>query len=84
MSRLRPIVTGGTTCRRHQYVQFGAPLQPWRYERAARQRGACFEASYQGQNELTKQHTKQTVADHLQAENEPKKMSSLHTKHDVN
>eukprot|EP00965_Chrysotila_dentata_P194471 6176389-Pleurochrysis_carterae.AAC.1 len=43
-------------CGRHQY---GAPLRGWRYERAARQRGAClFEASYQRQNELTKQHTK--------------------------
>eukprot|EP00965_Chrysotila_dentata_P259960 6213740-Pleurochrysis_carterae.AAC.4 len=31
---------------------------------AARQRGACFEASHQRQNELTKQHTKQTAADH--------------------
>eukprot|EP00959_Pyramimonas_sp_CCMP1952_P282253 5899458-Pyramimonas_sp.AAC.2 len=69
MSRLRPIVTGGTTCGRHQY---GAPLRPWRYERAARQRGACFEASYQRQNELTKQHTKQTAAEHIQAENEPR------------
>eukprot|EP00965_Chrysotila_dentata_P104507 3451329-Pleurochrysis_carterae.AAC.1 len=29
MSRLRPIVTGGTTCGRHQY---GALLRPWRYE----------------------------------------------------
>eukprot|EP00965_Chrysotila_dentata_P159904 5281817-Pleurochrysis_carterae.AAC.1 len=30
MSRLRPIVTGGTTCGRHQYGD--APLRPWRYE----------------------------------------------------
>eukprot|EP00965_Chrysotila_dentata_P115188 3807918-Pleurochrysis_carterae.AAC.2 len=30
---------------------------------AARQRCACFEASYQRQNELTKQSTKQTAAD---------------------
>eukprot|EP00965_Chrysotila_dentata_P106122 3505216-Pleurochrysis_carterae.AAC.1 len=29
MSRLRPIVTGGTTCGRHEY---GAPLRPQRYE----------------------------------------------------
>eukprot|EP00965_Chrysotila_dentata_P168344 5559289-Pleurochrysis_carterae.AAC.1 len=28
-------------CGRHQY---GVPLRSWRYERAARQRGACFEA----------------------------------------
>eukprot|EP00965_Chrysotila_dentata_P256666 6212621-Pleurochrysis_carterae.AAC.6 len=61
----------------------GAPLRPWRYERAARQRGACFEALYQTQNILTKQHTKHTAADDLQAENEPKELSSLHTKHDV-
>eukprot|EP00965_Chrysotila_dentata_P048494 1608679-Pleurochrysis_carterae.AAC.2 len=32
---------------------------------AARQRGTCFEASYQRQNKLTKQHTKQTAADDL-------------------
>eukprot|EP00965_Chrysotila_dentata_P263469 6214837-Pleurochrysis_carterae.AAC.2 len=51
---------------------------------AARQSGACFEASYQRQNELTKQHTKQTAADDLQAEKEPRELSSLHTKHDVN
>eukprot|EP00965_Chrysotila_dentata_P145217 4796515-Pleurochrysis_carterae.AAC.3 len=30
---------------------------------AAPQRGACFEASYQRQNELTEEHTKPTVAD---------------------
>eukprot|EP00965_Chrysotila_dentata_P254724 6211976-Pleurochrysis_carterae.AAC.2 len=36
------------------------------------------------ENELMKQHTKQTAADHSQAENEPRKLSSLHTKHDVN
>eukprot|EP00965_Chrysotila_dentata_P047446 1573547-Pleurochrysis_carterae.AAC.1 len=29
MSRFRPIVTGGTTCGRHQY---GAQLRPWSYE----------------------------------------------------
>eukprot|EP00965_Chrysotila_dentata_P025324 841736-Pleurochrysis_carterae.AAC.1 len=29
MPRLRPIVTGGTTCKRHQY---GAPLRPWRHD----------------------------------------------------
>eukprot|EP00965_Chrysotila_dentata_P066364 2197120-Pleurochrysis_carterae.AAC.1 len=81
MSRLRPIVTGGTTSGRHQC---GAPLRPWRYDRAARQRGARFEASYLRQNELTKQPTKQTAADHLQSENEPRELSSLHTKHDVN
>eukprot|EP00965_Chrysotila_dentata_P103499 3416320-Pleurochrysis_carterae.AAC.3 len=69
MSRLRPIVTGGTTCGRHQD---DAPLRPWRYERATHQRGACFEASYQRHNELTKQHTNTTAADHLQAENEPR------------
>eukprot|EP00965_Chrysotila_dentata_P063440 2102887-Pleurochrysis_carterae.AAC.1 len=51
---------------------------------AARQRVACFEASYQRQNGLTKQHTKQTAADHSQAENESRELSSLHTKHDVN
>eukprot|EP00965_Chrysotila_dentata_P259844 6213702-Pleurochrysis_carterae.AAC.2 len=52
---------------------------------AARQRGACyFEASYQRQNELTIQHTKQTAADNLQAEKEPGELGSLHTKHDVN
>eukprot|EP00965_Chrysotila_dentata_P241217 6204150-Pleurochrysis_carterae.AAC.6 len=28
-------------CGRHQY---DAPLRPWRYKRAACQRGACFEA----------------------------------------
>eukprot|EP00965_Chrysotila_dentata_P254961 6212048-Pleurochrysis_carterae.AAC.7 len=50
---------------------------------AARQRGACFEASYQRQNELTKQHTKQIAAEHLQAESELRELSSLHTKHDV-
>eukprot|EP00965_Chrysotila_dentata_P151444 5005035-Pleurochrysis_carterae.AAC.1 len=43
ISRLRPIVTGGTTCGRHQYDR-DAPLRPWRYERAARQQGARFEA----------------------------------------
>eukprot|EP00965_Chrysotila_dentata_P090622 2991461-Pleurochrysis_carterae.AAC.1 len=63
--------------------QYGAPLRPRRYERAARQRGACFEAAYQRHNELTKRHTKQTAAEHLQAEKEPRKLSSLHTKHDV-
>eukprot|EP00965_Chrysotila_dentata_P052641 1746868-Pleurochrysis_carterae.AAC.1 len=68
-------------CGRHQY---SAQLRPWRYERAARQHGACFEASYQRQNELTKQHTKQTAADYSQAENERRELSSLHTKHDVN
>eukprot|EP00965_Chrysotila_dentata_P007261 235649-Pleurochrysis_carterae.AAC.1 len=61
MSRLRPIVTGSTTCGRYQY---GALLRPWRNKRAAFQRGACFEASYQKQNELTKRHTKETAADH--------------------
>eukprot|EP00965_Chrysotila_dentata_P111829 3698464-Pleurochrysis_carterae.AAC.1 len=82
MSRLRPIVTGGTTGGRHQY---GVPPRPWRYERAAlNQRAACFEAVYQQQNELTKQQTKQTVADDLLAENEPRKLCVLHTKHDVN
>eukprot|EP00965_Chrysotila_dentata_P150600 4975266-Pleurochrysis_carterae.AAC.1 len=39
---------------------------------AAHQRGACFEASYQRQIKLTKQHTKQTAACDLQAEKEPK------------
>eukprot|EP00965_Chrysotila_dentata_P255102 6212101-Pleurochrysis_carterae.AAC.2 len=68
-------------CGRHQN---GAPLRPWRYERAARQRGACFEASYQRQNGLTKQHTKQTAADDLRAENEDWELSSLHTKYVVN
>eukprot|EP00965_Chrysotila_dentata_P256737 6212647-Pleurochrysis_carterae.AAC.2 len=51
---------------------------------AARQRGACLEASYQRQNELTKQHTKLTAADDLQAEKKLRELSSLHTKHDVN
>eukprot|EP00965_Chrysotila_dentata_P219997 6191494-Pleurochrysis_carterae.AAC.1 len=51
---------------------------------AARQRGACFAASYQRQNELTKQHTKQIAADDLQAEKEPRELGGLHTKHDVN
>eukprot|EP00965_Chrysotila_dentata_P201333 6180511-Pleurochrysis_carterae.AAC.2 len=51
---------------------------------AARQRGACFKASYQRQNELTKQHTEQTAADDLQAEKEERDLSSLHTKHHVN
>eukprot|EP00965_Chrysotila_dentata_P183403 6056435-Pleurochrysis_carterae.AAC.1 len=55
MSRLRPIDTGGTTCGR---LQYGEPLRPWRYECAARERGACFEASHQRRNELTKQHSK--------------------------
>eukprot|EP00965_Chrysotila_dentata_P111837 3698721-Pleurochrysis_carterae.AAC.1 len=41
MPRLGPIVTESTTCGRHQY---GAALRPRRYEHAARQRGACFEA----------------------------------------
>eukprot|EP00965_Chrysotila_dentata_P143987 4756042-Pleurochrysis_carterae.AAC.1 len=50
---------------------------------AARQRGACSEASYQRQN-LTKQHTKQTAADDLKAEKEAREWSSLSTKHDVN
>eukprot|EP00965_Chrysotila_dentata_P086695 2861689-Pleurochrysis_carterae.AAC.1 len=50
---------------------------------AARQRGACFEASYQGQNELPKKFTKQTAADDLQAENEPRELTSLHTNHDA-
>eukprot|EP00965_Chrysotila_dentata_P001880 62008-Pleurochrysis_carterae.AAC.3 len=50
---------------------------------AARQRGAWFEASYQRQNELTKQYTKQTAADDLQAEKEPWELSSLHPKHHV-
>eukprot|EP00965_Chrysotila_dentata_P007226 234669-Pleurochrysis_carterae.AAC.3 len=36
---------------------------------AARQRGAFFEVSYQRQNELTKQHTKQTVVHDSHAEN---------------
>eukprot|EP00965_Chrysotila_dentata_P255128 6212111-Pleurochrysis_carterae.AAC.1 len=49
---------------------------------AARQRGACFEALYQRQNGLTKQHTKQTAADDLQVENELRELSSLQTKHD--
>eukprot|EP00965_Chrysotila_dentata_P027335 908148-Pleurochrysis_carterae.AAC.1 len=62
MPRLRPIVTGGTTCGIHQY---GAQLRPWRYERFARQSGACFEALHQRQNELTKQHTKQTMGGSL-------------------
>eukprot|EP00965_Chrysotila_dentata_P189049 6173106-Pleurochrysis_carterae.AAC.1 len=35
-------------------------------------------------NELTKQLTKQTAADDLQAEKEQRELSSLHTKHDVN
>eukprot|EP00965_Chrysotila_dentata_P143158 4730147-Pleurochrysis_carterae.AAC.2 len=68
MSSLRPIITGGTTCERHQY---GAPLRLWRYERSARQRGAWFEALYQRQNELTKQHTKQSAADNLQVAEKP-------------
>eukprot|EP00965_Chrysotila_dentata_P173230 5718043-Pleurochrysis_carterae.AAC.2 len=34
---------------------------------AARQRSACFEASYRRQNELTKQYTKQTAADEVHA-----------------
>eukprot|EP00965_Chrysotila_dentata_P222465 6192990-Pleurochrysis_carterae.AAC.1 len=51
---------------------------------AARQRGgACFEALYQRQNELTKEHTKQTVADYSHAKKEPGELSSLRTKHDV-
>eukprot|EP00965_Chrysotila_dentata_P132523 4382333-Pleurochrysis_carterae.AAC.1 len=45
---------------------------------AARQRGACFEASYQRQNEMAKQHsTKQTAADDFYAEKEPSKLNSL-------
>eukprot|EP00965_Chrysotila_dentata_P010177 330776-Pleurochrysis_carterae.AAC.3 len=36
------------------------------------------------QNELTKQHTKQTAVDDTQAEKEPNELSSLHTKQDVN
>eukprot|EP00965_Chrysotila_dentata_P260064 6213770-Pleurochrysis_carterae.AAC.1 len=51
---------------------------------AARQHGACFEALYQRQNEVTKQNEKETAADDLQAEKEPRELSSLHTKHDVN
>eukprot|EP00965_Chrysotila_dentata_P104936 3465940-Pleurochrysis_carterae.AAC.2 len=46
---------------------------------AAHQGGACFEASYQRQNELTKQHAKQTAANDLQAEKELRELSSLHT-----
>eukprot|EP00965_Chrysotila_dentata_P134187 4437462-Pleurochrysis_carterae.AAC.1 len=46
---------------------------------AARQRGACFEASYQRQNKLTKQHTKQTAADHLQAESKPTEYQAVFT-----
>eukprot|EP00965_Chrysotila_dentata_P176726 5836661-Pleurochrysis_carterae.AAC.1 len=68
MSRLRPIVTGGTTCGRHQY---GAPLRPWRYELlrvSAVRASRLLEASYPRPNELTKQHTEQTAADDLQAE----------------
>eukprot|EP00965_Chrysotila_dentata_P057540 1908724-Pleurochrysis_carterae.AAC.1 len=47
------------------------------YGRGATSRcaSACFEASYQRQNELTKQDTKQTAADHLQAENEARELS---------
>eukprot|EP00965_Chrysotila_dentata_P228566 6196671-Pleurochrysis_carterae.AAC.6 len=83
MSRLRPIVTGGITCARYQY---GAPL----YGRGATIRFASARCVLQGfvcnqrQNELTKHHAKQTVADDLQAEKEPRELSSLSTKHDVN
>eukprot|EP00965_Chrysotila_dentata_P163191 5389663-Pleurochrysis_carterae.AAC.1 len=51
---------------------------------AVRQRNACFEALYQRQNKSTEQHTKQTVVDDTHAEKEPRELSSLHTKHDVN
>eukprot|EP00965_Chrysotila_dentata_P236239 6201207-Pleurochrysis_carterae.AAC.1 len=83
MLRLRPIITGGTTYGRHQQ---GAPLRQWRYKslRVSGQRVACFEASFQSQNELRKQHTKQTAVDDLKAEKEPRELSSLHTKYDVN
>eukprot|EP00965_Chrysotila_dentata_P054376 1804064-Pleurochrysis_carterae.AAC.1 len=78
MSRLSPIVTGSTTCGRHQY---GAPLPTVVTLRvAARQRGACFEALYLRQNELSKYHTKQNDADDLQVEKEPRDLSSLYTK----
>eukprot|EP00965_Chrysotila_dentata_P214151 6188055-Pleurochrysis_carterae.AAC.4 len=68
-------------CGRHQY---GALLRPWRYELTARQRCACFEALHQRQNELTKQHTKETAVDDLQVEKKSRELSSLHIKHDVN
>eukprot|EP00965_Chrysotila_dentata_P216807 6189589-Pleurochrysis_carterae.AAC.1 len=45
----------------------------------ARQRGACFKASYQRYNKLTKQHTKQTAAVDLQAKKKPRVFSSLHS-----
>eukprot|EP00965_Chrysotila_dentata_P188883 6172997-Pleurochrysis_carterae.AAC.1 len=51
---------------------------------AAYPRGACYDASNQRQNELTKQHTKQTVADDSHTEKKPESFSSLHTKHDIN
>eukprot|EP00965_Chrysotila_dentata_P200882 6180237-Pleurochrysis_carterae.AAC.1 len=52
---------------------------------AARQRGACLEASYQRQIKLTKRQNKQPSADDLQAEKEPSELSSLYTtRHDVN
>eukprot|EP00965_Chrysotila_dentata_P139564 4614174-Pleurochrysis_carterae.AAC.1 len=38
---------------------------------AASQRGACFESSYQRRNEITKQYTKRTAADDLQAKTNP-------------
>eukprot|EP00965_Chrysotila_dentata_P254191 6211793-Pleurochrysis_carterae.AAC.1 len=50
----------------------------------AHQRGACFKASCERQNKLTKQHTKQTVADDSHAEKKLRNLSSLHIKHDVN
>eukprot|EP00965_Chrysotila_dentata_P240185 6203566-Pleurochrysis_carterae.AAC.4 len=49
-----------------------------------RQRGACFKALYKRQNILTKQHTKQTVAENSHAKKKPKSLSSLHIKDDVN
>eukprot|EP00965_Chrysotila_dentata_P026661 883905-Pleurochrysis_carterae.AAC.1 len=80
MLRLRPIVTGGTTCGRQQY---GATLRPWRVESL---RVSAVRASRLRIRDrlLTRQHTKETAANDLQAENKLREISSLHTKDDVN
>eukprot|EP00965_Chrysotila_dentata_P231052 6198124-Pleurochrysis_carterae.AAC.2 len=42
-----------------------------------------FGATYQKEKELTKQHTKQTMADGSHAEKKLGESRSLHTKHDT-
>eukprot|EP00965_Chrysotila_dentata_P043843 1457401-Pleurochrysis_carterae.AAC.1 len=44
----------------------------------------CVLRGFVSENKLTEQHTKQIAADDLPADKEPRELSSLHTKHDVN